>query len=114
MGLCQMRALRIDVVRTAQWHGSDQLFVCFGGTSKGSAVTKLRMSHSIVEAISLAYESHGLTSPLGLRAHSTSSSFFSGRGWLQAPVSYSLEQTLSLVSSYLRYVRCYGITFPKR
>ncbi len=28
------------------------------------------MSHWMVEAISLAYEAHGLTSPLGLRAHS--------------------------------------------
>ncbi len=29
------------------------------------------MSHWIVEAISLAYEARGLTSPLGLHAHST-------------------------------------------
>ncbi len=29
------------------------------------------MSHWMVEAISLAYEARGLTSPLGLRAHST-------------------------------------------
>ncbi len=45
--------------------------MCFGGKSIGSTVTKQRMSHCIVEAISLAYEAHGLTSPLGLRAHST-------------------------------------------
>ncbi len=66
-----MRALRTYVDRTAQWRGSDQLFVCFGGKSRGSAVTKQRMSHWIVEAISLAYEARGLTSPLGLHAHST-------------------------------------------
>ncbi len=71
MGLCPVRALRTYVDRTAQWRGSDQLFVCFGGKSKGSAVTKQRMSHWIVEAISLAYEAHGLTSPPGIRAHST-------------------------------------------
>ncbi len=71
MGLCPVRALRTYVDRTAQWRGSDQLFVCFGGKSKGSGVTKQRMSHWIVEAISLAYEASGLTSLLGLRAHSS-------------------------------------------
>ncbi len=71
MGLCPVRALRTYVDRTAQWRGSDQLFVCFGGKSKGFAVTKQQMSQWIVEAISLAYEARGLTSPLGLRAHST-------------------------------------------
>jgi hypothetical protein len=40
MDLCPVRALRIYVDRTAHWRGSDQLFVCFGGKSKGSAVTK--------------------------------------------------------------------------
>ncbi len=38
MGLHPMRALIIYVDRTAQWHGSDQLFVCFGGKSKCSVV----------------------------------------------------------------------------
>ncbi|XP_016416708.1 uncharacterized protein LOC107746890 [Sinocyclocheilus rhinocerous] len=83
LNLCPVRALRIYVDRTAQWLGSDQLFVCFGGKSRGSAVTKQRMSHWIVEAISLAYEVRGLTSPLGVRAHSTravasSQAFFKG------------------------------------
>ncbi len=70
MSLYPVRALRTDVDRTAQWRGSDQLFVCFGGKSRDSAVSKQRMSHWIVEAISLAYEACGFTSPLGLRAHS--------------------------------------------
>ncbi len=74
MGLCQVRALRTYVDCIAQWRGSDQLFVCFGGRNKGSAVTKQRMSHWIVEAISLAYETRGLTSP---PLHK-SSGFFSG------------------------------------
>ncbi len=142
--LCPVRALRTYVDRTAQWRGSDQLFVCFGSKSKGSAVTKQRMSHWIVEAISLAYKACSLTSPLRLRAHSTravasSQAFLKGSsmeeicavaGWSSpstfikfysldmrmapAPGSYPLEQMLSLVSSYIRYVRCYGITFPKR
>ncbi|KAL0166316.1 hypothetical protein M9458_038160, partial [Cirrhinus mrigala] len=47
--LCPVRALKIYVDRTAQWHGSDQLFVCFGGKSRG-------ISNWIVEAIFLAYE----------------------------------------------------------
>ncbi len=67
MGLCLVRALITYVDRTAQWRGSDQLFVCFGAKSKGP---KECMSHWIVEAISLAYEARGLTSPLGLHAHS--------------------------------------------
>ncbi len=71
MGLCLVRTLRTYVDRTAQWRGSDQLFMCFGGKSKGFAVTKQQMSYWIVEAISLAYEAHGLTSHLGLRAHYT-------------------------------------------
>ncbi len=33
--LYPVRALRIYVDCTAQWRGSDQLFVCFGGKSKG-------------------------------------------------------------------------------
>ncbi len=69
--LCPVRALRTYVDRTALWRGSDQLFVCFGSKSKGSAVTKQWMSHWIVEAISLAYKARSLTSPLRLRAHST-------------------------------------------
>ncbi len=69
--LCPVRALKVYVDRTPQWLGSDQLFVCFGGKIRGSAVTKERMPHWIVEAISLAYEARGLTSPLGVHAHST-------------------------------------------
>ncbi len=65
-----IRSLQIYVDRTVQWHGFDQLFVCFGCKSKDFAVTKQQMSHWIVEAISLAYKARGLTSPLGLRAHS--------------------------------------------
>ncbi|XP_016363161.1 ovochymase-2-like [Sinocyclocheilus anshuiensis] len=63
--ICPERVLKFYVDRTAQWRGSDQLFVCFSGKNKGTAITKQRMSHWIVEAISMAYEAHGLTSPLG-------------------------------------------------
>lgn len=57
-------------VVSAQWRGSEQLFVCFGVKSRGSAVTKQKMSHWIVEAISLGYEACSLTSPLGICANS--------------------------------------------
>ncbi len=40
IGLCPVRAIRIYVDRTAQWRGSDQLFMCFDGKSKGFTVTK--------------------------------------------------------------------------
>ncbi len=69
--LCPVRALKIYVDRTAQWHESDQLFVCFGSKNKGCAVTNQCMSHWLVEAISLAYEARGIASPLRIQAHST-------------------------------------------
>ncbi len=71
LSLCPVRALKIDVKCTAQWRKSDQLFVGFGNKNKGCAVTKQRMSHWMIETISLAYEARGLASPLGVRAHST-------------------------------------------
>ncbi len=77
MGLCPVRALRIYVDRTAQWRGSDQLFVCFGGKSKGSTITKQQMSHWLVEAISLAYKARGLdfASRITCSLYESSSSF---------------------------------------
>lgn len=50
---------------------SSQLFVCFGVSHEGLAVTKQRMSHWVRDAISLAYEAHGLASPLAITVHST-------------------------------------------
>ncbi len=35
------------VYRTVQWHGSAQLFVCFGGKNKGAALTKQRTFHLV-------------------------------------------------------------------
>ena len=71
LSLCPVRALKTYVDRSASWRESDQLFVCFGHKNRGHAVTKQRMSHWLVEAISLAYEARGLASPLGVKAHST-------------------------------------------
>ncbi len=52
---------------------SDQLFVCHGGRQKGNAVSKQRMAHWIVDAITLAYQAQGVPCPFRLRAHSTRS-----------------------------------------
>ncbi|KAL0194522.1 hypothetical protein M9458_008094, partial [Cirrhinus mrigala] len=71
--LCPVRALQVYVDRTRSFRRSEQLFVCFGGQQKGNAVSKQRLAHWVVDAISLAYESQGEPCPLGVRAHSTRS-----------------------------------------
>ncbi len=71
--LCPVRALRIYVTRTRSVRSSEQLFVCHGGQQKGKAVSKQRLAHWIVEAVTLAYQSQGEPCPLGVRAHSTRS-----------------------------------------
>lgn len=50
-----------------------QLFVCYRGQQKGKAVSKQRMSHWIVDTITLAYQKQGLPCLLKLKAHSTRS-----------------------------------------
>ena len=50
---------------------SDQLFVCFANPVRGKPLSKQRLSHWIVEAISIAYKSKGLALPAGVQAHST-------------------------------------------
>ncbi len=69
--LCLVRALRQYTDRTQSFRTSEQLFVCYGGQQKGKAVSKQRMAHWIVDAITLAYEAQGVPCPLRLRAHST-------------------------------------------
>ncbi len=62
--LCPVRALRQYVDRIQIFRTSEQLFVCYGGQQKGKAVSKQRMAHWIVDAITLAYESQGVPCPL--------------------------------------------------
>ncbi len=69
--VCPVRALRIYIDRSASFRQSDQLFVCYGGCTKGRAVSKQRLSHWIVAAIAAAYTSQGLECPLHIRGHST-------------------------------------------
>ncbi|KAL0160962.1 hypothetical protein M9458_044687, partial [Cirrhinus mrigala] len=71
--LCPVRALRIYVDRTRHFRRTEQLFVCFGGQQKGNAVSKQRLAHWVVDAISLSYQNQGEPCLLGVRAHSTRS-----------------------------------------
>ncbi len=70
--VCPVRAMDTYVHRAALWK-TDQLFVCFGPPNKGFPANKQMLSRWLVETISLAYESSDLPSPLGIRAHSTTS-----------------------------------------
>ncbi|KAL0172117.1 hypothetical protein M9458_032428, partial [Cirrhinus mrigala] len=69
--MCPVRALDAYVHRAALWRKSDQLFVCYGPPKKGHPATKQSISRWIIDAISTAYESSDLPSPLGVKAHST-------------------------------------------
>ncbi|CAM4530898.1 unnamed protein product [Leuciscus chuanchicus] len=69
--LCPVRALRNYVTRSAAIRRLEQLFVSFGGRTKGLAASKHSLSRWIVDAIAAAYASKNLQCPLGIRAHST-------------------------------------------
>ncbi|XP_055053994.2 uncharacterized protein [Misgurnus anguillicaudatus] len=69
--LCPVRALSCYVNRTRAIRKNNQLFVSWADTHKGKPISRQRLSHWVVEAIILSYNSRGLTPPAGLRAHST-------------------------------------------
>ncbi len=69
--LSPVRVLRIYIERSAHFRQSEQLFVCFGGRTKGSLVTKQRLSRWIIDAITLVYSSLGQQCPMRVRSHST-------------------------------------------
>ncbi|XP_051815406.1 uncharacterized protein LOC127537286 [Acanthochromis polyacanthus] len=69
--LCPVRALCIYMDRTKGFRKSNQLFISWAPSHKGRALTRQCLSHWVVEAIILAYESRGLQPPERLRAHST-------------------------------------------
>ena len=69
--LCPVRALRCYIDRTKTVRQTEQLFICHGSRSLGQPLSKQRLSHWIVDAIKLAYESAGLPPPGQLKAHST-------------------------------------------
>ncbi|KAI2653718.1 Fumarate hydratase class II [Labeo rohita] len=69
--MCPVQALDAYVHRAALWCKADQLLVCYGPPKRGLPASKQTLSRWIVDAISTAYESSNLPSPLGVKAHST-------------------------------------------
>ncbi|XP_073683991.1 uncharacterized protein [Garra rufa] len=69
--LCPVRALRCYVNRTKTLRKSSQLFVSWANSHKGKPISRQRLSHWVVEAIIVGYNSRGLEAPGGLKAHST-------------------------------------------
>lgn len=104
--LCLVWALRVFTEYSSQFWQSEQLFVCFGGRTKGLPVTKRRLSRWILDAIALAYSSLGLQCPIGVWAHSTR-----GIRW-SSEVSIGdicAESDWSSLSSFSRY---YNVDVP--
>ncbi len=66
-----IRCVQTYVHRAVLLRKSDQLFVCYSLYKKGLPANKQTLSRWIVDAITTAYESSDLPSPLGVRAHST-------------------------------------------
>jgi len=58
--LCPVRALRVYTTRVAAFRRSEQLFVSFGGRTKGLAASKKTLSRCIVDAIASAYAAKDL------------------------------------------------------
>ena len=69
--LCPVRALRLYVQATQDIRRAEQLFVCYGGNSRGCALSKQRLSHWVVDAIKTAYEAAGKPAPSEVVCHST-------------------------------------------
>ena len=69
--LCPVRALQAYIDATAGIRQGDQLFVCYGGPRRGSALSKQRLSHWIVDTIEHAYRTSARPPPSGVRGHST-------------------------------------------
>ncbi|KAL0148244.1 hypothetical protein M9458_056476 [Cirrhinus mrigala] len=69
--LCPVHARRVYIDRTSLFRRSDQLFISWALPNTGNPISKQHLSHWLVEAISLAYESKGVLPPEGLKAHFT-------------------------------------------
>ena len=105
--LCPARALQTYVHRASQWHKSEQLFVCYGGSNRGAAATMQTMSHWVRDAIALAYEARGQASPTGLRAHSTRGVVSSASLARGAPLQFVCD-TAGWSSSHI-FIRFYSL-----
>ena len=68
--LCVMQALKFYLLRTAGFRDCDdiQLFLAFGGVTKGKPISKQRISKWLVETVKCAYAAHDLEAPQGSKA----------------------------------------------
>ncbi len=78
--LCPVRPLRIYVKCTKNFRLSEQLFVCYGGHTKGLRVSKQRLSHWVVDAIALAYDTQNTNCLSGCAPTPRGASLPPGRG----------------------------------
>ena len=69
--LCPVRALRVYMDRTEAHRKTTQLFVSWAPKTLGKAVSKVRISQWIVEAIERSYLARGMQPPVRVKAHST-------------------------------------------
>ena len=71
--LCVRRALKRYVNSSAAYRKPDaqQLFVCYGGKTRGDPVSKSRISSWLVELITWVYTHQGLPVPQGIKGHQT-------------------------------------------
>ncbi|XP_050925700.1 LOW QUALITY PROTEIN: uncharacterized protein LOC127142337 [Lates calcarifer] len=71
LNTCPVQAVQVYVSRTVGFRKAHQLFVSWATPYKCKPLSRQRLSHWIVEAISLAYKCRGLQPPKGLSTHST-------------------------------------------
>lgn len=64
-------SLAVWTTLSKQFGLSENIFVCYGGHTKGLPVSKQKLSYWVVDAITLAYDSQNATCPIGMQAHST-------------------------------------------
>jgi hypothetical protein len=71
--LCVRRVLKVYINRTAAFRApnTEQLLVAYGGKSRGSAISKQRISAWLVELIKFVYENGNLPIPQGIKGHQT-------------------------------------------
>ncbi len=104
--LCPVRALRCYLRATKDFRQSDQLFLCFGGLKRGQPLSKQRLSHWVVEAITHSYKSSGCPLPLGVRCHSTRSISTSWVALKGVPLSdICAAATWSSTNTFSQYYR---------
>lgn len=110
--LCPVRALRTYIDRFASFRHSEQLFVCFGGCTKGHFDMKLRLSSETVDAIAFAYSILGLECPIRVWAHSTSGTALSW-AWSSGVYIANICQAAGWASqsTFVRFLLLLGTSF---